>query len=1202
MNNTKGKAILTTLVLTAVAGSAMAATGAGSTVFGAQNEVTGTFSLATGTYNKVDGTDSLVSGTTNKVDAGYSMVTGITNRATRNAQASLTIGTSNQANAQNVLVTGYGNYANADNSFVGGSNSQTRGYNSIAFGSNAQTNFDDTYAIGKRAVTSGINTLSIGNNTAADARMGTAVGYGSKAKNDYTTAVGYQNTVTGNQASAFGADNEASGANATAVGNKAVASGNESFAVGFKTNATAYSATSIGNQSNATGISSLAIGTDSTASNKDTIAIGHSAKATHELNIAIGSNANAVGNNNNIAIGNQNRASGPSSIVMGFDATSEADNTLALGNSTHAVGYNSTAIGTISNSNGVSSVSIGHNVSADGTGSVNIGHYNIGANKYSTLIGDTNIVDHHDHLEDPEGDVLIGSSNVLQDGYHGTLIGANNNVTNANYAVAIGNNNTVSVDESVAIGHNSVADNVTSTASGTVAGTTTDFAGGTAIGTVSVGDSGKERTVTNVAAGRISSTSTDAVNGSQLNAVVTAVNANADAITNLNNNVVVQGGENIHIDTVNGNQRGVSLARNLQHMESAQFGNDDDTDGAYITKESIVVANNVSNTNISAGAVRTFSGSENTGMTAKGIVIENTDTLEQASFTSGGMQASDDNATIRFTTTDVNVGNQQVHGVKAGVADTDAVNVKQLKDSITAATSNLVDHDTITTVTAGANTTVTNDGNHNYTVSVNKDLNDLNSTNYGKVTDSKHAAVTKDGLIAFDGDVDTKHNANGMIIENRNTLDVASYNINGMTASDANSNVRFTTTDINAGDQQIHGVKAGTAGTDVVNVNQMNKAIADNATVVQAGDNVKVHKDYNTYTVSIGKDLTGLNSVGLNDGNNESSYTTEGVNITYRGAGNGAEYHTSYKYDGVRIRTNDGDANPINEVSLTDKGLNNGGNRITNVSKGIDGTDAVNVNQLNNAIRNINGTNNQLANTVRANQQEARKGIAGTAALAGLHPLDFDPDHKLDIMAGYGHFHNANAGAIGVAYRPNEDLMFTAGTTFGSDNVINAGVTYKVGARSEVSRSKVAMAKDLAEAKKEIAQLQADNAKFKAILNAVLGLDLPQEANTVFPDIEENHWAYVAVDDMAKRGLLVGYPDGTFKGDRAVTRYEFAEVIHRAIEKAKELGESVDQRLIDEFKPELMRYAVEGKKHERVHVNKSNKEVKRDQYGTAITK
>lgn len=144
------------------------------------------------------------------------------------------------------------------------------------------------------------------------------------------------------------------------------------------------------------------------------------------------------------------------------------------------------------------------------------------------------------------------------------------------------------------------------------------------------------------------------------------------------------------------------------------------------------------------------------------------------------------------------------------------------------------------------------------------------------------------------------------------------------------------------------------------------------------------------------------------------------------------------------------------------------------------------INQINNL-----SSDSSLRNIIDANQKEAHKGIAGSAALAGLHPLDFDPDHKLDVMAGYGHYHNANAVAIGVAYRPNEDLMITVGSTVNGDDdtVFNAGISYKVGAKSTVSRSRMAMARDLADAKRQIDELQADNEKIKSILNSVLGLD-----------------------------------------------------------------------------------------------------------------
>uniref|UniRef100_UPI0028E6D504 YadA-like family protein n=1 Tax=uncultured Veillonella sp. TaxID=159268 RepID=UPI0028E6D504 len=144
-----------------------------------------------------------------------------------------------------------------------------------------------------------------------------------------------------------------------------------------------------------------------------------------------------------------------------------------------------------------------------------------------------------------------------------------------------------------------------------------------------------------------------------------------------------------------------------------------------------------------------------------------------------------------------------------------------------------------------------------------------------------------------------------------------------------------------------------------------------------------------------------------------------------------------------------------------------------------------------NKINNLSSDTSSIRNIINANQKEAHKGIAGSAALAGLHPLDFDSDHKLDVMAGYGHYHNANAVAIGVAYRPNEDLMITVGSTVNGDDdtVYNAGISYKLGAKSTVSRSRMAMARDLADAKRQIDELQADNEKIKSILNSVLGLD-----------------------------------------------------------------------------------------------------------------
>lgn len=422
---------------------------------------------------------------------------------------------------------------------------------------------------------------------------------------------------------------------------------------------------------------------------------------------------------------------------------------------------------------------------------------------------------------------------------------------------------------------------------------------------------------------------------------------------------------------------------------------------------------------------------------------------------------------------------RQLQNLAAGrvsATSTDGINGSQLYDvALEAQKYNTMANGTNTTVTSTDNAF----GRKEFKVNVNKDLMDMNSVNFGAVTDPKHSVTNKDGMITFDGDKDTKYTANGMAIEDRNNLDTASYNLDGMVADSNGKHVEFTTTNISAGDQQIHNVTSGTAGTDAVNVNQLNSAVS----------NISNHYD-------------------------------------------------------------------------------------------------------------------ALTNKVNKNHNEAKRGIAGTAALAALHPLDFDPDHKLDVMAGYGHFHNANSVALGMAYRPNEDLMFTVGSTVGNgDTVVNAGISYKVGAKSDVSRSKVSVAKDVADMKREMEAIKAQNAKITAILNAVLGADLPEDQTNMFPDVTANHWAYEAVNDMAKRGLVIGYEDGQFKGDRTMTRYEFAMIVERAIQKAKELNTSIDGRLVDEFKPELLHFEIEKNGSlERVHTLKSNKEIQRDSYGTIVTK
>ena len=256
--------------------------------------------------------------------------------------------------------------------------------------------------------------------------------------------------------------------------------------------------------------------------------------------------------------------------------------------------------------------------------------------------------------------------------------------------------------------------------------------------------------------------------------------------------------------------------------------------------------------------------------------------------------------------------------------------------------------------------------------------------------------------------------------------------------------------------------------------------------------------------------------------------------------------------------------------------------QITSVAAGTNDTDAVNVAQLkrlhdmisvnaNNTV-NVQGDVTNLKKDISRLDKRVNKAVAGSAALAALHPLDFDPDAKWDFAAGYGHYHNGNAAALGAFYRPNEDVQLSVGSTLGNgETVVNAGLSVKVGAHSNVSRSRVAIGKEVLELKKTVALQNAQIQKLTALLNDVAGTHMKADRTTLFPDVASNHWAYEAVSDLSRRGLVEGYPDGTFGGDRLLTRYEFAQIVYRALQN----GVQVDEQLVIEFSPEMALFRVD---------------------------
>lgn len=351
--------------------------------------------------------------------------------------------------------------------------------------------------------------------------------------------------------------------------------------------------------------------------------------------------------------------------------------------------------------------------------------------------------------------------------------------------------------------------------------------------------------------------------------------------------------------------------------------------------------------------------------------------------------------------------------------------------------------------------------------------------------------------------------------------------------------------------------------------------VGDNRTVTGANNTVIIGSSDNGTTTAV------HDSVAI--GHNTDVSTEGGVAL-----GSGSKATVAAGATGYDILTNA----PSTDTSATWKStasavsvgdvVNDVTRQITSVAAGTNDTDAVNVAQLKrlhdmisvNAYNTVNvqGDVTNLKKDVSRLDKRVNKAVAGSAALAALHPLDFDPDAKWDFAAGYGHYHNGNAAALGAFYRPNEDVQLSVGSTVGNgETVVNAGLSVKVGAHSNVSRSRVAIGKEVLELKKTVALQNAQIQKLTALLNDVAGTHMKADRTTLFPDVASNHWAYEAVSDLSRRGLVEGYPDGTFGGDRLLTRYEFAQIVYRALQN----GVQVDEQLVTEFSPEMALFRVD---------------------------
>ncbi|WP_329778600.1 ESPR-type extended signal peptide-containing protein [Allisonella histaminiformans] len=558
----------------------------------------------------------------------------------------------------------------------------------------------------------------------------------------------------------------------------------------------------------------------------------------------------------------------------------------------------------------------------------------------------------------------------------------------------------------------------------------------------------------------------------------------------------------------------------------------------------------------------------------------------------------------------------RISGVAAGriAADsTDAINGSQLH----AVQQEAGKH---TKVVNGSNITVEEtdqDGQKTYKVGLNKDINvnsvQTNALNSkynlsvgtaaadGKMpffvnsTGDFYAAggefvVDKDGSVkATSGDIGNVKLNNGVFYKNSALRDGELYvgDADGNYSQITSKNAKLGKVTIDD-TGRISGVAAGRIAadsTDAINGSQL-YAVQQEAgkhTKVVNGSNITVEETdqdgQKTYKVGLNKDLLLGDITGKN-------VSISGTNGTIETTGFIATKDKIYADKGAKLAdvnvTGDTISNDKSSVKLDKDGTVTINNKVTVDQNGkVSGvaagdisatsTDAVNGSQL-------FATNQQVvqnAQSISKLGNRINKVGAGAAALAALHPLDFDPDDKWDFAAGYGNYNGENAVAIGAYYRPNEDTMFSVGGSFGNgENMVNAGVSLKLGQGNHVSTSKVAMAKEIKDLRKELEGLKS------ALLDVNAGKKLDTSKLQLFPDVPKNHWAYEYVSTLKGNGMLTGYPDGEFKGDRPMTRYEFATMLYKAMLE----GATLSDKILKEFAPELERFTVDT-----VHQDKDGK-------------
>ncbi len=520
------------------------------------------------------------------------------------------------------------------------------------------------------------------------------------------------------------------------------------------------------------------------------------------------------------------------------------------------------------------------------------------------------------------------------------------------------------------------------------------------------------------------------------------------------------------------------------------------------------------------------------------------------------------------------------------------------------------------TITNASNNIVMGD-KHTVTADNTVAIGGLSSADTRSVANT--TSVGYDTKVNKEGGVALGYKSNATVDKGATGYDLS---VNGA-SSETNSTWKSTAAAVSVGDvannitRQITSVAAGTNDTDAVNVAQLKKAVAGasdgNDTLVGSTDGLSLSG--NTLSMTV-KDTAGNEVKGSVDLSSIAGSTDTRNNVT---AGENVKIDETPNADGsstykINVKA-DGKVESGNTSIVTGGTVYNETHPTTNgtyISK--DKSAGENLTALDNQVKTNADSISRMGNSIDKLGNRINRVGAGAAALAALHPQDFDPDDKWDFAAGYGNYKSAHAVAVGAFYRPTEDTMLSVGGSFGGgENMINAGVTFKLGQHNHVSRSRVAIAKEVLALRQDNQELRNEVNELKNMLKQGRTSDIK---NVSFPDVPKDHWAYNYVKSLADRGYVTGYPDGEFKGDRSLTRYEYAAIIYRALQNGAPSDADM-AKAVNEFGPELEqvqnieRFRVDrisGKdndrhKVERVRINDKDNKAKndfRDVYGTSI--